>query len=646
MAAKPLAGLSNFEVARILNFGDHGLAVRSAQAALRARPADGKLWQLLAVGLAALGRVRDAQAALRCAMQLLPGDAELLANAQTLRLQAAAAQWQALNEALQSGDKPGALRLARRALHDEPGLAAHHNNLSVALAAGGQLAEAVEAGRRAVELDPDAVQYRINLAAFLSLTGRGEEALRERQQVFARAPDDVETCRLLAHEAAQRGDPTRAAFYCRSGREAYPRDLSLHSQLLYYMSLDAAVSPADSLAAHVAWGQRVVAEVGGPAFAFPNDRDAARRLRVGFVSADLHTHPVAGFIEPVWAALDRDAVQLWVYAAGAAQDAVTERLRPLAHAWRDVHGLSDAELAKRIHEDGIDVLFDLSGHTSGHRLPCFAMKPAPIQVTWIGYPNTTGLAAMDYALCDRFNAPPGLYEQFYVEKFARIPCSGTFSPLGELPDVAPLPALARGSVCFGSFNVLRKIGPDVLSAWARVLHGTPGSTLLVGHVAQPQDAAWLRREFAAHGIAEERLRLVPPMELPQYLALHAEVDLLLDTWPYTGGTTTNYALAMGVPVVTLSGPGRAHCQSAGVLGRIGLQDWVAADVDRFVALATARAQDLASLSAVRAGLRERWQATPRRQPRAVAHGLERAVRAMWQRWCAGLPAEHFEVEDA
>lgn len=643
MAVKHKSIASNIELIRLLNFGEHALAVDCAQAALRNRPSDSKLWQLLGLGHMQLGRHRDALAALRRAAELAPGDAEIRDNLRILGTAAGTMALQAFAAAMAAGDLSQALSMARRAVRDEPQGAARHNNLAVALAASQRLPEAIDASRRAVTLAPQSVEFQLNLARFLMVTEQEADGPASYRRVLELDPENVEARRLLAWHAAHRGDPAEAAAYCSGGRNELPRDLSLLSNRLYYGTLDGSLAPEESFAAHAEYGRRAEAAAPAAGFAFAQPCDPARRLRVGFVSGDLYDHPVAGFIEPVWAALDRTQIEVWVYAGGAKRDAVTERLRPLAQVWRDVQDLGDEALAARIHADAIDVLFDLSGHTAGHRLPSFAMKPAPVQVTWIGYPNTTGLRAMDYALCDRFNAPPGLYEHFYVEKFARIPCSGTFTPLARLPEVGPLPALAAGRVCFGSFNAVRKLGPEVVAGWALVLHAVPDARLLIGHVAAPAQAQRLEAEFARQGIAAARLQFRPSVALADYLALHGEVDLLLDSWPYGGGTTTNYALAMGVPVVTLRGPGRAHCQSAGVLGRIGLGDWVARDVDEFVAIAAARAGDLPALVALRAGLRDRWRGTPLRQPAVVARGLERAVRRMWQRWCAGLPAEHFEI---
>jgi len=315
----------------------------------------------------------------------------------------------------------------------------------------------------------------------------------------------------------------------------------------------------------------------------------------------------------------------------------------VADGWRQVESLSDHALADQIRADGIDVLFDLSGHSRHNRLLTFARKPAPLQVTWIGYPNTTGLRAMDYVLADRFNAPQGLYEPFYLEKFARLPSSGTFAPAHGAPPVNGLPALRNGFVTFGSFNNTSKLGDQVIAAWSRVLRAVPGSRLLMGNVTAPALARQLEERFGRHGIGADRLTFKPHLPVHDYLALHHEVDLILDTWPYTGGTTTNHALWMGVPVVTLQGPSRSHCQCAAVLGRMGLQDWVAMDENAFVALAVLWANAPLALSDLRAGMRERWQTAPLRQPATVARGLEQAVRVMWQRWCAGLPADDFEI---
>lgn len=633
------------DLQQLFNWGCFDLVKRNARSLLKQRPADGSLWLLLGASQMRLGQDEDAAQTLRRAVQLLPADAAAAALLAAVSQRLGVALFTQLNEAVLAGRLVQALVPARRLVELNEADATAHSNLAVILGGLGQWSGALEHGQRAIALAPESFDFLIKQAALLGACGRAEESLLLRRQAFGLCPDNVDNNLVLAQASSVLGQAAEAAFYCRGGRDEPPQDLRALSSLLFYLSLDEGCSPEQVYAAHLDYGRRVAATVPQDRLAHGNVRDPQRRLRVGFVSADLRQHPVAGFIAPVWAALDPQQVEVCVYAVHAENlaDATTEQLRPLAAHWVDAGALSDSELAERIHADGIDILFDLAGHTRWHRLQCFAERPAPLQVTWIGYPNTTGLQAMDYALCDPFNAPHGGYERFYVEKFARIPCSGTFEPQGSLPSVNELPALDVGRVTFGSFNRVEKLGPQVLAAWARVLTAVPEARLMLGNVSDAATAARLREDFARQGIAPERLVFRPRQALPDYLALHHEIDLMLDTWPYSGGTTTNYALAMGVPVVTLRGPSRAHCQSAGVLGRIGLHEWIADDVDGWVEIAVRGARDLTALAALRASLRERWAATPRRRPEAVARGLELALRRMWGRWCEGLPAEHLEV---
>ncbi len=436
-------------------------------------------------------------------------------------------------------------------------------------------------------------------------------------------------------------EPARASL--RRALAISPDFAKAHSNLLFCLSHDESITPQALFAEHLAFGDRFEAPWRALRTGHPNSVAPDRALRVGFVSGDLRNHSVAYFIGPVLAALDRTAMQVWLYSNHPMEDTTTLKLRALGHHWRGVAGASDEALAAQIRADAIDVLFDLSGHTAHNRLLTFARKPAPVQVTWIGYPNTTGLRAMDYVLCDRFNAPYGLYEHHYVEKFARLPSSGTFEAVASAPALSELPAGARGFVTFGSFASAARAGEQVIATWSRVLQAVPGSRLLLGNVSGAEPARELAGRFARQRIAPQRLDFRPHAPLTDYLALHHEIDIILDTWPYSRGTTSNHALWMGVPVLTLQGPARAHCQSAAVMGRLGLSDWIATDVDDFVRLAVRRASAPAALAQLRAGMRERWHSAPLRQPATVARGLERAVRWMWQRWCEGQGPDHFEI---
>jgi protein O-GlcNAc transferase len=462
--------------------------------------------------------------------------------------------------------------------------------------------------------------------------------------------------------AALRLDPSHAAAHVCMGRidlarlrhtqasasfaravELEPKEPRHLTALLNSMGQDEACDPLRLAHMHRQFGKRFGAGLRADAPPHANGRDAHRRLRIGFVSGDLREHAVAFFIEPLWRALDRGQVELFAYSSALSEDATSQRLKTLVDTWRPVAMIDDAQLARQVRDDLIDILIDLSGHTDHNRLLAFARKPAPVQCSWIGHPETTGLLAMDYYLADPYSAPPGAVDALYVEKIVRTPAGAAFKPDPLAPAVNPLPASERGFVTFGSFNRLSKVGASVLAAWAGVLNGVPGSRLLLANITDATQEAALRERLAAHGVAGDRLRFAPRMPRADYQNLHHEVDILLDSFPYTGGTTTQHALWMGVPTVTLGGLRRAERIGTANMSRVGLADWCVASTDAYVARAVAAAQDIEGLAVLRAGLRERVATSPLRQPGVVARGLELAWRVMWQRWCEGLPPAAFEV---
>ena len=497
----------------------------------------------------------------------------------------------------------------RAVLQQRPDNANALAGLATALHELGQSAEAEQAARKAIQLGSSNAQAHSALGRIL--LGRSRHA--QASACFARA---------VALE---------------------PRDPSLMTGLLYSMAQDDAVDPDRLALMHRRFGKQFGANLPDRVREHANPRDPTKRLRVGFVSGDLRQHAVAYFVEPVWREFDRTRIELFAYANHHVQDATSRRLQALADHWRVVFTLDDAQLVQQIQADGIDILIDLSGHTVGNRLLAFARKPAPVQAGWIGYPETTGLMAMDYHLCNVHSAPPGAIDSRYVEKLVRLHASGAFQADPQSPEVNPLPALQRGHVTFGSLNRMSKLGASVVPTWSRVLHAVPGSRLLLGNVADSEAERELLRRFDALGIASDRLSLMPRRPLDAYLHLYREIDILLDTFPYTGGTTTQHALWMGVPVVTLAGMRRSERVSTGNLARVGLEDWSVTSLDAYVERAVRAANDLAGLAALRAGMRERITGSPLRQASNVARSLEFAFRVMWQRWCAGQPPEAFTV---
>lgn len=416
-----------------------------------------------------------------------------------------------------------------------------------------------------------------------------------------------------------------------------------HSNLLFCLSHDPHATPQEVFAEYRAFGDRFEAPFRDRWPEHRNLPDPGRTLRVGFVSGDFLNHAVASFVEPLWAALDAKQVEIWAYANHRVEDEVSVRLKGLAHRWRKVAVMSDEELAGQIREDGIDILFDLSGHTGGNRLLAFARKPAPIQVSWIGNPNTTGLKAMDYYLADRFSAPPGLLDSLFTEKIVRLPSGALFQPLDPAPAVNGLPALQSGVLTFGSFNRSDKLTKEVVALWSRVLNAVPGSRMLLGSVSDASQKENLAEQFARHGVDGGRLVFHPRAGMMAYLALHHQVDLILDTFPFGGGTTSCHAAWMGVPVLTLAGKTMSSRVGLIINSNLGLPEFITETEDAFVAQAVRWSQQLPELAALRAGLRSRVLASPLCQTQATARWLELALRTMWHRWCEGKPPESFAI---
>ena len=405
------------------------------------------------------------------------------------------------------------------------------------------------------------------------------------------------------------------------------------SSLLFCLSHLASADPTESYNAHRAFGERFEPPLRQKRFKHVNTPEPARRLRLGFVSSDLYNHAVAHFIEPIWQAFNRDEFEILVYANRAHTDKTTERLHRLADDWVTVSNWPDDVLAQRIWCDRIDILFDLSGHTPDNRLLVFARKPAPIQFSWIGYPNTTGMTTIDYRIVDRFVAPPGMLDRYFTETLLYVPSAGTFKPVESAPPVNPLPALKRGCVTFGSFNRINKLSKEVIPLWSRVLSSIHGSRLLVGAVDDPELQDKLIECFGRYGIATDRLDFRPKRPVYEYLALHHEVDILLDTFPYTSGTIANHALWMGVPTITLTGRTMPQRLSAAHLGRAGLEEWITESEDEYVAKACYWSAHLDELALLRASLRDKVRNSPLRQPATVARGVEDALRQVWEKWC-------------
>jgi dTDP-4-amino-4,6-dideoxygalactose transaminase/predicted O-linked N-acetylglucosamine transferase (SPINDLY family) len=517
------------------------------------------------------------------------------------------------------------------------------SNLGLLLKTAGRVAEAQDVLARAIALQADNANAHNHMALTLLEQGRLNEAHASASAALALDPGHAQAGNTLAMILQHQGRLVEAVEAYRGVLARDPANTDAHSNMLFCMSQLSSIGPNALFAAHRAFGQQLEARLGTPRGAWDNVPDPERPLRIGFVSGDLRNHALVSFIEPLLERLaGRPGLVLHAYYTYPLHDAVTERLRGHMALWRDVAGLGDAALDTLIRADGIDILIDLAGHTAHNRLPLFARKPAPLQASWIGYPGTTGLMAMDYYLTDRAVLPPGQYDHLFTEKLAYLPVTAPFQPAANAPDLVPPPALVNGFVTFGSFNRLSKISRDVVAVWSGLLRAMPDACLLVAGLPEEghlQLLPWFEQE----GIAPERLRFHGRTGMYDYLALHNEVDLCLDTFPYTGGTTTLHAMSMGVMTLTLKGDTAAGRQSASILEHSGLTDFIAHDAADFVEKGQAACRNMAGMAELRATLRSRFSSNTSAPMIQVADSVEHALQQIWKRWCAGLPTASFEM---
>jgi len=573
------------------------------------------------------------------------------------------------------GRHADAVTAFKRALELNPDYAAAHNNLGSPLKAMGQLAEAAEHYQTAVRLRPDFGEAWANLANVLLDMGQVEHAATSAERAVAEAPaygvahnnlgtvrhrqgryadaeasfreairlDAANTDALcnLGEILKEQGRAAEAIPHYEAAERLAPHETEKASNRLFALCCLSEAAPDAIAEAHRDWGMRAVAQAFAtqpePNFA-GHDRTPDRRLRIGYVSADLRRHSVAYFLEPILEHHDRTRVEVFAYANMPGGDDVTQRLRAHTDHWRDVFGLSNDELAARIRADGIDILVDLAGHTRGNRLGAFARRAAPVQVSYLGYPATTGLATMDVRVTDPWADPPGMTEAFHTETLARLEHGFLcYRPPDDAPEVQPPPALAAGQVTFGSFNNLAKVNDALLDRWAEILEAVPGARLRLKAKALGDDAARARliALFDRRGIPAERLDLLAWVTDASPLAAYHGVDIALDTFPYHGTTTTMEALWMGVPVVTLAGAWHASRVGVSILARAGLDAMIAANAADYVEIAAGLAGNPQRLAEMRSAMRGYLVRAGITDGQRFTAAFEAALGARWAAWCAG-----------
>ncbi len=571
-------------------------------------------------------RLKETEAAVACfqrALELEPESAQAHLN---------------LGNCLQAlGRYPDAMQHLEKATTVTPDFAEAHLSLGSLYQQLGQIQAAEQCYVRTIQLNPDLAQAHSNLGAVLASTRRYEEAMRCYDRALALKAESADTLVNRSNLLKDTGRVDEALAILKRAIELDPRCMVAHNNLLFNQNY-LAQRPAELMLADARRFGVIASAQANPYDSWDCAPDPARKLRIGFVSGDFLNHPVGHFLEGVLQALHTqaaDQLEVVCYPTRVCNDVLSLRLRAHVAQWTDAFGMSDEVLARRIHNDRIDVLFDLAGHTGHNRLPMFAWKPAPVQASWLGYFATTGLPAIDYFLADPWTMPAE-EEPFFTEKIWRLPETRLcFTPPDIQVDVGPLPALSKGYITFACFNNLSKVTDKVLDTWAHVLLRLPTSKLfiksqLIGEeTSRHKVIGW----FTSRGVTQDRLILEDYGSRQAYFEVHNQVDMALDPFPFPGGTTTAESLWMGVPVLTLQGERFIARQGAGLLGNAGLTDWIASDPQDYVDKAVAHASNVEALASLRSRLRQQVAQSPVFDAPRFAWHFETAIRDMWRLWC-------------
>ncbi|KTS04522.1 hypothetical protein SB2_19285 [Methylobacterium radiotolerans] len=645
---------------------DHARAAIHHTEALRATPEQPSRWVALAGALLACDRVNDARVILerflvhgfpreivfrecRPLVLMLGANARLAFESERfeeaerlidliilLDAENAGAAHLAGLVALRTGRAQHAVDLITIAVYRDGGNTTFFADLGRAFRASSNLDAAIAAFERALELDSTLDNTRIDLADLYQETGRLQDAAACWRQLIARIPGSAELHNNLGAVLHRLGRTEEAVATFEAALAINPAAAFALGNLAHAVLFSERSSASDFAEMAKSFGRRHADSL-RRLRPFANARGTDRRLRIGFVSADFRDHPVVRFLEPFLHHADRERLDLIAYSNTSREDAVTDTLKARFDSWRPIEVLDDEAVADLIEADRIDILVDLAGHSGGNRLLVFARKPAPVQVTWIGLPVTTGLAAIDYRLTDAVYDPIGETEHLHSEVLWRVSGAGTcYQPFLPAPDVAERPpSTIKGHVTFGCFNRFEKLTDAVLTAWAAILAAVPDSRLMliVTDIGDPRTRGPVEARLASCGLPVDRIDFAPRNAANRY-EMHGSVDIALDAFPFNGNVTTFDTLYMGVPVVTLAGVQTISRVGATILQILGLPDLIARDIDSYVAIACRFASDPDELHRLRSGLRERLIASPHMDHAGHAREVGWALSEMWQLWCA------------
>lgn len=593
---KPLDKTVYRDISALIDAHDFAEARHKVEALVKAHPSSIHGWHLLAQTNLKTGAYDEALKALMKTLALHSGS-------WSVYLDAAHVYWHT-DKYYYAG------RLTRKILRCDPRNVASWNLLSALYKQTGDVIQAEICMRKAESLAPKDANVLSNLASLLSSQGRMPEAIECFRRMRALAPDNY----------------------------------TLHSNYLFSLSHDATLTPEVLFEEHCEFGDLVMKNIQRyqRQFTHPGLRDPNRKLRIGFVSGDLGQHPVTNFLKPFWDNINREHFSLYAFATSNLNDDATKQLQQSAEGWHSVYDMSDIELAELINREQIDILFDLSGHTGYNRLPMFGFKPAPVQISWIGYPGTTGLRTMDYFLILNLNPLPESFDRQFVEKIIYARSEQQFTPHENSPEVNSLPAISKGYLTFGSLNRMQKLNDKMLKLWAEILRALPDSKFIIGALQGQKNIEIVRNKLESYGVLPNQMIFKEKMPIHDYLALHHEIDVLLDTFPYTGGTTTNHALWMGVPTLTLSGQTLPTQQGVAALSWLGLEEFIAYSDTDYVSKAISWGDRLDELNHYRQTMRQKFQCDKREGITPATH-FERLLRSVWRDYCDGKPTKAHAV---
>ncbi len=625
LESEPTNAYANYNLGRLLHGRGELRAEQLLTRALQGRPDFPEARILLASVLASQGKSEAALVEFEAALRQRPDDFGALYHyAGVLRT------LNRLDEARTA---------LRRALAIDANNADAHAALSDVLCVQGDLAGATAELEAVLAQRPDWPDALYNYGCMLRRQLRLEDAEGAFRRAIAVHPGHAGAYRVLGEVLLAECRTDEALELYRIARLDCPGDFNLESAELFALCGSERISDADLFARHATFGRRIEKACAPRTQPFRNVKNPQRRLRVGYLSGDFRHHVVTLFMLPVLERHDRSASEAYCYSSTDMVDSYTRQISARADVWRPVAGLSPTQLAEAIGGDEIDILVDLAGHSGVPQLATMALRPAPIQITWLGYLNTTGLTRVHYRISDRFADPPGMTDGYHTESLVRLAHSQwCYRPFFSLPHAITPPCTKKGFVTFGAFHQAAKISPTTRGRWARILAELPDSRILVVGVPRGRAEDDLRRDLAGPGIAPERITIVPYTSLQEYFRAFEGVDIALDTSPYSGGTTTCDALWMGVPVITVPGSRSVSRSAASVLSTVGLPEWIAADAEEYVRLAVRFAREPELLSELRRSLRERMSASPLMDEERFTRDLERTYREMWKKWCKGNPA--------